>query len=124
MVMCFSVSLKVLANVIHLGVPAKLSDATVLSGFEMCLQFIFSRRGSELLRKETEDALMRIARDICSKNFTDEGEDVDYVQPEDIKSLLRESREENSTRKKKWIRGRRRKTRSIPLKKNGVTECT
>jgi len=72
--------LKVCTRAVQLGLHAFVSDFGVVSALELCLQLLFFRRGSELLRREAEECIMSIAHDLCSMVAESGSQSAEYIR--------------------------------------------
>ncbi|KAJ8907522.1 hypothetical protein NDN08_007633 [Rhodosorus marinus] len=88
---------KVAARSVLAGLPDNISDATILTAFEICLQLVFSKRASDVLRREAEEWMLKIVQGACGMDFNqDEYCDEEAVFSLDaIRKCLKDQRESN-----------------------------
>mmetsp|Transcript_23599 Transcript_23599/g.33903 ORF Transcript_23599/g.33903 Transcript_23599/m.33903 type:complete len:426 (-) Transcript_23599:2536-3813(-) len=88
---------KVAARSVLAGLPGNISDATILTAFEICLQLVFSKRASDILRREAEESMLKIVQGTCGMDFNQD----EYCDEESVFSLdivrkcLKDLRESN-----------------------------
>uniref|UniRef100_A0A7S2ZBM6 SEC7 domain-containing protein n=2 Tax=Rhodosorus marinus TaxID=101924 RepID=A0A7S2ZBM6_9RHOD len=88
---------KVASRSVLAGLPDNISDATILTAFEICLQLVFSKRASDVLRREAEESMLKIVQGACGMDFNqDEYCDEAAVFSLDvIRKCLKDLRESN-----------------------------